>query len=253
MPAPGELFYGVATWVMFAATLAVLLGAGEAGYRLGARFLARTSDPIRSQIGTIQAAMFGLLGLLLAFTFAMAAQRYDARKQLVLQESNAIGTTYLRARLLPEPERAEARRLLRAYVDERLRLNDGESERLHAALWDLAAKSAERDARSVSSGLFIASLNEVIDLHSKRAVAIANHVPESILVLLHAVAALAVGLMGYGCGLGGRRALLPNAIAAVLIAAVMLVIIDLDRPARGLITVSQKSMLELRDSLKRAP
>jgi hypothetical protein len=211
----------------------------------------------------LEAASLGLLALLLGFTFSMALTRFDTRKQLVLDEANAIGTTYLRAQLLPDPARKEVSNLLRRYVDVRLDFYqagvnqrklqnvDDETEKLHKALWSYAMATGGRDPRAIPTGLFIQSLNEVIDLHAKRVTAMENHVPESIFVLLLIVATLSLGLVGYGAGMGKDRNLLPTVISVILIASVILLIMDLDRPRRGLIKVSQQSMVRLQENLKR--
>ena len=102
---PEELFYDVDLWLILVASVGGFLLATEAGFLLGRRSQSNTGDDSRSQIYTIQGATLGLLALLLGFTFAMAMSRYDTRKQMVLDESNAIGTTFLRAQLLPEPTR----------------------------------------------------------------------------------------------------------------------------------------------------
>jgi hypothetical protein len=211
----------------------------------------------------LQAASLGLLALLLGFSFSMALTRFDTRKQLVLDEANAIETTYLRAQLLPDPVRKEVSDLFRRYVDvrlefyqaginqRRLQMVDDETENLHRALWSYAVSAARHDPRAIPTGLFIQSLNDVIDLHAKRVTALENHVPESIFVLLMIVATLSLGLVGYGAGMGRDRNLLPTVISVILIASVILLIMDLDRPRRGLIKVSQESMLHLPDSLKK--
>lgn len=124
-------------------------------------------------------SILGLLAFLLAFTFGLAAARFEARRQTVLEEANAIGTTYLRARLLPDPERTESAKLLREYVDVRLpdsrQKNTSQaitqaitrSEELQEQLWSQAIAAAEKKP-TVVTGLFVQSLNEVIDLHAKR-------------------------------------------------------------------------------------
>ena len=259
----GELFYVVNAWVIFVASIGFFLLATEAGFQLGSRARSSVNEHARSQITMIQGAVLGLLALLLGFTFAMAMSRFDTRKQLVLDESNAIGTTFLRARLLPEPHRTEVSNQLRRYVDVRLefyeagvdqkklRVANDKTEQLHNQLWLHAAALGEKDPRAITTGLFLQSLNEVIDLHAKRVTAMENHVPESILILLYFVAIMSTGLMGYGCGLGGFRNLFTTITASILIASVIFLIVDLDRPRRGLIKVSQQSMVNLRDSLGR--
>ncbi len=248
--------------ILIVSTLCFLM-ATEAGFRVGRRAAAGVNEASRSEISTIQGAMLGLLALILGFTFAMAMSRFEARKQLVLEEANAIGTTFLRAQLLSEPQRQEVSQLLRQYVEVRLdfyhagidlkKLREARdrTEQLQQQLWSEAITLGGKEPRAIPIGLFIQSLNEVIDLHTKRVNALENHVPEIILVLLYFVAISVTGLIGYGCGLGGYRNFFVTLTAAVLIAAVILVIIDLDRPRRGLIKVSQQRLIELRDSLSK--
>ena len=150
--------------------------AAEGGYRLGRFMKPRTDETARSVVFNIHAAILGLLGLLLAFTFSMAVARYEMRKQLVLDEANTIGTAYLRARLLPEPQRTDVARLFQEYVDARLQFHqegegpDGRREdndkadRLQDQLWARAVAAGESDPRSVTTGLFIQALNDVIDV-----------------------------------------------------------------------------------------
>ena len=259
----GEMLFGLNEWLIFAIFIILLLSASEIGYRLGWRAQSKINEPTRSQVNMLQAASLGLLALLLGFTFSMALTRFDTRKQLVLDEANAIGTTYLRAQLLPNPARKEVSNLLRRYVDVRLEFYqvginqsglqkvDDDTEKLHSALWSYAIAVGGQDPRAIPTGLFIQSLNEVIDLHAKRVTALGNHVPESIFILLLVVATLALGLIGYGAGMGRDRNILPTVISVILIASVILLIMDLDRPRRGLIKVSQQSMVHLQEGLKR--
>jgi hypothetical protein len=257
----GEMFYDVDLWIILVASMVFFLVATETGFRFGRWAQTSTGEGTRSEISTLQGAMLGLLALLLGFTFAMAMSRFEVRKQLILNESNSIGTTFLRAQLLPQPSRQEISNLLRQYVDLRLALYEAgidekklrqandRTGQLHKQLWSLAAVLGEKDPRAVTTGLFLQSLNETIDLHAKRITALENHVPEIILMLLYFVAIVVVGVIGYGCGLAGSRNFFVTAMASILIATVILVIIDLDRPRRGFIQVSQNRMVELRQSL----
>jgi hypothetical protein len=209
------MLFGLNEWLIFAFIITVFLSASEIGFRLGWLAQSKINEPVRSQINMLQAASLGLLALLLGFTFSMALTRFDTRKQLVLDEANAIGTTYLRAQLLPEPARKEVSNLLRRYVDVRLEFYqacinqkklqkvDEETGKLHRALWSHAVATGVQDPRAIPTGLFIQSLNEVIDLHGKRVTAMENHVPESIFILLWVVATLSLCLVGYGLGQGG--------------------------------------------------
>jgi hypothetical protein len=232
----------------------------EVGFRLGRWRRAAADEGLRAHLMALQGAILGLLALLFGFTFAMAISRYEVRKALVLEEANALGTTVLRAQLLPNPEADSARRLLREYVDARLafyaagvdtHLLDLSNQRalgLQAELWQLGRAAALEDPRSVPIGLFLEALNGVIDDHEKRLTALDNHVPPTVLVLLALVSLTALGLMAFVCGLDLRRRFLPNALLALLLSVVFATILDLDRPRRGLIRVSQGSLERLANS-----
>jgi hypothetical protein len=259
----GEVLYGINEWILFAAFLVCLFAAIEIGFLLGRRVRSVIDDRARSHVNMIQAAVLGMLALLLGFTFSMSMSRFETRKQLVLEESNAIGTTFLRAQLLPEPQRTEVSNLLQDYVGIRLeffragidpvmlRQASDRTEQTHRELWSRAVAEGKRDPRAVTTGVFIQSLNEMIDLHAKRMTALENHVPEVIFILLYLVSILTLGMVGYGCGLGTRRNLLMTMTAAFLIASIVLVIVDLDRPRRGLVKVSQQRLIDLQENLRK--
>lgn len=257
---PGMLWHVREVFVLLGA-LVVFLAAIELGFRLGLRQRDRSDDAAKSQLGALQAGLLGLLALLLGFTFNMAVSRFDVRKTLVLDEANAIGTTYLRARFLPPPHQQEAARLLKEYVAarldfyragidaDRLAAASASAARIQQQLWTHAAMSAAQDPRSVPIGLFIQSLNDVIDLSEKHQVALDDHVPGAVMYLLFIVAAGALGFIAYGSGLAGRRRHGLTGAFALMVAIVLAIIIDLDRPRRGLILVSQASMVRLQAAL----
>ena len=112
----GGIIEALPLWALYIITSAIVLLSAEAGWRLGNYRRQRPQHEKDAPVGAVVGATLGLLAFLLAFTFGMAASRYDTRKQLVLQEANAIGTTYLRADMLPEPQRSEIRNLLREYA-----------------------------------------------------------------------------------------------------------------------------------------
>jgi len=247
--------------VLWAATAILLIGAAELGYFLGRRFRG-TSDPeARSQISMVEGSLLGLLGLLLGFTFSMAVARFDMRQNYVVDEANALGTVLLRSKLLSEPAEAAVRPKLRAYADARLDLIEGASEReklevalgktslLQAELWAIA-KEENRSRPTLISAMFVTSLNELYDLTEKRVSALENEVPFSVWIVLYIVASLATGSLGFGSGLMGRRMLLPVLCLPVLVATLLTLLIDLDHPRKGLIRVSQASMIRFRDSVK---
>jgi hypothetical protein len=192
----------------------------------------------------------------------MSASRYDNRRQLVLAESNAIGTAYLRTQMLPEPYRVNIQDILRKYVDTRLEFYNAGIDpvklqqatdltvQMQDQIWQQAIELSKIDNRSIPIGLFIESVNEMIDIHSERLAAMKNRVPEIIIDLLIIAAVITLGLIGFSMAIVRRRNLVANLLLLFLIATILTVIIDLDRPRRGLIQVSQESMVQLQQSIK---
>ena len=258
MAIDGELLYGVDQWLLLAILLAVLLAAEELGFRVGRRRRALYDDDGRANFGNLQAGLFGLMGLLLAFTFAMAQQRYETRKDMVVLDANAIGTAWLRTGFLPAPARDEVRRLFVRYVElrtdpgaferQRRRATLAEIDRQQAEIWSRVAAAANASPTPLTA-LAAAATNDMIDMHAKRLAAARNHVPEIVVLLVSAFALAAAAVTGYRCGIGHHRYRLPSAAFLLLVTLVIGVILDLDRPQRGLITVDQGAMLDLRASM----
>jgi hypothetical protein len=248
----------VPLWVLFLGACGLAWAALEGGYRLGRWRHARTSEEKEAPVGAMVASILALLAFMLAFTFGLAANRFDARRQAVLEEANAIGTTYLRARLLPEPQRTEVARLLRDYVDVRIRsVQEGnvteaitQSEGLQERIWTEAVKAAEKNPGSIMTGLFVQSLNEMIDVHAKRLlVGLRSRIPLSIWAALGVLAILGMAGVGYQAGLSATRRS-PAMVGLVLaFAGVLFLIADLDRPREGFLRVSQQSMIDLQRSM----
>ena len=157
-------------WGVFVAILVVVLLSVECGYRLGRYRRNRHEQEKETPVGTMVGATLGLLAFILAFTFGLAAARFDTRRQVLLDEANAIGTTYLRAGMLPE-RREEIRALLRNYVDTRLEavrsgnIAEGmrQSENIQNDVWTHAIAVGEKNPNSIVVGLFVQSLNDMID------------------------------------------------------------------------------------------
>lgn len=248
----------VPLWTMFLIYLLLLLAAVEGGYRLGRWRQVRIQDEKEQPVGAMVASILGLVALVLGFTFSLAASRFDARRLAVLEEANAIGTTWLRARLLPEPQRTEITRLLREYVEVRVHATEAgkteaaiaKSEALHEQLWQQAAAAAEKDPHSIVTGVFLQSLNEVIDLHSKRVlVGMRSRIPLVIWLGVFGLAALGMAAVGYQAGLSATRRS-PMMIGLVLaFAVVLLLIADLDRGQEGLLRVGQQAMADLQKTI----
>jgi len=176
-------------------------------------------------------------------------------------EANAIGTTALRARLLPDPQRSETLKLLREYVQIRLDIvRSGtslveltraveRSNALQEALWQQAKAMAAKDKGAVPTGLFIQSLNEMIDDQGKRLSALRNRIPNAVLLTLFAIASVAGAFAGYASGIDAERTRIPVYVMGTLVSAVIYLIMDLDRPSAGFITNSQQPMIDLASSI----
>lgn len=224
----------------------------ELGWQLGryrrSRHLEEEKAPVNAAVG----ATLSLLAFLLAFTFSMAGTRFDTRKQVVLREANAIGTTYLRADFLEENMREEVRSALREYTALRaggaaaITSAEGmqKSAELQDRLWQVAAY-AGNDSPSVSTSLFIQSLNEMIDLDTERVTANRNRIPDSIWLMLAIVTLLSMVAIGYQFGLTGERSWVIIFFLVAAFATVITLIADLDRAQGGLVQVSQQPLLDL--------
>jgi hypothetical protein len=259
-----DWFSGLSLGGSVLAVLAAMLLAAVAGY--GARGLQRRwakgrEKAERSQEGYLIGGMLGLLALLLAFSFSMAAQRYEERRHLVVQEANAIDTAYLRAQLLDEPHRARLSGLLVDYTDNRIALGTAKPNEIElqltknsSLLTDMwAAVTAARDstqAHGISTPLLMA-FNQVTDLDTERKVARQVRVPEPILVLLLGFLIMTAAVLGLV--LEGIRAWTEGIVLFVLLSFYVSIIVDLNRPTSGNITESQEPMLMLRQSLKAQP
>jgi hypothetical protein len=254
----GNPFDYLPLWALFATTVGVVFFSVEAGFRLGKH---RSRDPDHepeTPVVSIAGATLGLLAFMLVFTFGMAESRYEARRLLVIDEANAIGTTYLRAGFLPEPQRTKIRGLLREYTKVRVEgVKSGKiaaaiarSEELQDRLWTETVALAEKTPGSIVAGLFIQSLNEVIDLHTKRVTAgLRNRIPGIVWVGLSLVTILAMAAMGYQEGLDGKRSPVATITLVLAFSAVFLLIADLDRPQEGWLKVSQQAMMDLHEKM----
>lgn len=256
--------YSQSSFLIVLGLFAFMLLAMEIGFRSGRRRQASVAEAI-TQANSVLVSMLGLLALLLAFTFSAALQRYEDRSRTVVAEANAIGTTYLRAHLLPGGMQNEVQALLRQYLD--IRIQEGrvdatepalhesllhQAKLMEAQLWSRAVRAAELDTSVVASGLFIQSLNELIDTSATRDAALNRQVPEVVLLLMLATIVLTTGTLGYASGIAGHRVTLAAFVLLVLIALVVYLIIDLDRPRRGAIQVSHESMLSLQQTIEAA-
>lgn len=258
--------YQQSSFLIVGILLVSLLAAIELGYRVGRRSAAEVEEASRTHVNTVQASLLGLLALLLGFSFSMSLQRYESRSIAVAEEANILGTTYLRAELLPVALRAPAHDLLRQFLEQRLEagkfslakteLRAGKLQEIDqtvAQLWSVARQAAEEDGRPVTTGFFVQSLNDLIDSYGRRNAALERHVPEAVLHLLFGTFLLAAAIVGYAAGLAGHRASFVTYLMVSLIALLVFIVIDLDRPRRGFIEVNQSTLIQLRAAFAERP
>ena len=233
----------------------------EAGFRIGRRFKERNPDAPEGPTGLIVGSILGLMAFLLAITAGMAADRFDTRRGLVLEETNAIGTAYLRAGYLSEPASSDSRDLWREYAPLRIATPDRgklaanleRSEEIQEELWTIAEDVARTEGSDVVA-LYVESVNDVIDLHTSRVVAgVYARVPPTIILLLIGGVVLSLGLVGYNAGLERRRSPVIAIALVVSLGAVLWLLIDLDRPQDGIISTSQQPLIDLVERLESRP
>lgn len=248
-------------WTLFLVITVLLMAFSEAGFRCGLRLFAARDTGRKAQVGGIQGAVLGLLGLLLGFTFAMAVSHFDARRGLVLKEANAIGTTYLRASLLGERHVGPVQDLLRRYAEVRLKyqaLADdpakaAEGLRLFAGiqreLWQHATAAAKEAPNDITA-TFIVALNETIDVDAERIAAGRARIPAGVWLLLIIVAASGCFITSYGAGGEGERSALGGVFLPLLFIVVIVLVYDISQPRQGMITVSQQPLVDLLHSIQ---
>jgi hypothetical protein len=256
-------FFRLTSWELGLMLFAVLLGATAVGIFVGHR-VRHLSESLKEPFGVLQGALLGVVGLLLAFGLSLAVSRYEDRRANVVTEANAIGTTYLRAQTLAEPVRSRSLDLLVRYTRSALRLSDqvpgsaGQraaaalEERDQRRLWHLAGEALEGAPTASAPRLYAETLNEMIDAESVRVAALGNRVPTAVLVLEVLGSALALGLLAVYLAIVGRGVLAVS-LASVLVAFLLLVTADLDRPTRGMIRVPDTALVDQLASMTQPP
>jgi hypothetical protein len=247
-------------WLLYALCLGLVLGAVRIGAHVGER-VRQAGGQNQYGLHGLDNAALGLLALMIGFTFAIALNRFDARRNGLLDEANAIGTAWLRAGMLPAPYGPEARDLLTDYTRIRLEVASEplssaglakavqESNALQTKLWAIADAAAKALPQPVPTGMFVDALNTVIDLQETRLTEGRTHVPTIVFGLLVVTAALAGAFTGYTGGLAGDRRGIADLVMAVLIVSVIMTIFDLDSPNSGLIGVSAQPLRNLAASI----
>ena len=252
-----NLFSSINLWVLFAGTALATALCYEGGFRLGAfryRLSAAAKD---ANYGTMIGSTFGLLAFMLAFTFGIAASHFDARKNAVLEDTNAIRSVYMKAGLLSEPYRGEARKLLKDYAalrlgvarirtPEELRAFMARSEEIQRLLWRKAMAHEARAPGGGSSWLFVDKLDELVTKHFNRmTIATRPRIPATIWWVLYLIALLCMAVAGYQSGISGRRGSFIFLSSCVAFSLILVLIADLDRPKQNLFRINQQSLEDL--------
>jgi len=256
-----ELLYDKPSVLIVGVLLALMALAVELGHRYGIPLSSRTSDATKAQVASVASGMLSILALMIGFTFSISVQRYESRSEAVVDEANAIGTAYLRVDLLPQAVQPHIRKVLSEYASLRASESQGTSdneatghllasaEKDQAELWKDAGEGARLEPNPVTTGLFIQALNEMIDSYGRHNAALKRHVPEIVIFMLFGVFIATAGIIGFSAGVGGSRPLWVSYVLVTVVALLVFIILDIDRPRRGLIRVSNDSMNDLCKSI----
>jgi len=257
------VFFSLTSWQLALLIFAVIGGASALGVVAG-RYARRSSDAYREPIGVLQGAFLGVVGLILAFGLSLAVGRYQDRRADVVVDANTIGTAYLRAQTISEPQRTRSLDLLREYNELAIRLTEevpgseaigrtaGEQNEIQQDLWRLAGQALNGKPVDSAPRLYVDSLNDMIDQQTVRLAGLNNRVPDAVLWLELLGAAVALGLLGLHLSTLGRG-VVPVFAAAALVSLLVLVTFDLDRPTRGLIEVPATPLLAERATMSVPP
>jgi hypothetical protein len=241
-----------------AVLLVAMLLAFELAYQIARRWHSATEHAGREVFVAVKVSLLGMLALLLAFTFGMAVDRYAERQRLVMDEANMLHSVLLQSTLLPAPARAQFQQLFGQFVDTRLAFFNARrnlaaveqamdrTEELHRQLWDLVKVETLRDPPMNGAAGMVRSLNDEWTIHRQRVHAFENRVPDAVVLLLFGGAIIAMAALGFAAGIANHRGTTGKLLLAALVAGTILVVLDLDRPRRGIFSISQEPMLHLK-------
>lgn len=244
----------VPMWAVYVVTVAVVLVAAEIGFQVGMWMRRRNPSGTTPMTSAVVGGMLGLMAFLLAFSIGIVIGQHNHRRDMVVEEANAVEVAYLRADFLGEPDRTLSRDLLREYVEVRLAAAADEalldstvtrSKEIHHQLWSIVEDNVSQGRESAIMALVADSINEVIDVHALRLAAANHRLPSLLGVVLYAATILSFLLVGVASSSDGKRDPLTIVLFALAYVAVLMVIVNLNRPQQGVITVSQAAMTEL--------
>jgi hypothetical protein len=257
------MFFRLSSVELGVIIFAIVLGTTLLGVVIGRR-LRRHADSLREPFGVLQAALLGLVGLILAFGLTMAVGRYDSRRAAVVDSANAIGTTYLRAQTLQEPLRSRSLDELVRYTDATIRVSNAvpgsarslaaiaDGSALQRSLWRKAGEALDGSPTDSAPRLYVETLNEMIDMQTVHVSALNNRVPSAVLAIEIIGAAVGLGLLGLYLAMLSRG-VITVLLAAAFVSVLLLITFDLDRPVRGLVRVPDTPLVALRASMELPP
>lgn len=248
-----QLLDPIPVWSVFLVFALVMLVCFEIGFRLGRWWQDRMPGEQEGPTDLLVGSLLALMAFVLAVTMGMAADRYDARRGIVVDEANAIGTAFLQSDYLPEPAASEMKELLREYLPLRIVTPTTDihagveaSMALHRQMWAVVTEVAQSGYSPDLMSSYGDAVSDLVSLNQSRIVSgIYSRVPETIVVLLLLGSALALGMVGYSGGLAKRRSILSAMVMILALGIVTTLVIDLDRPQDGLLTVSQQALRDV--------
>jgi len=247
------MFDEIPIWVTAVVFIVLSIIAYEVGFRLGRWWQRRTPGEQEGPTGVLVGSLLALLAFLLAIAMGMAADRFEARRALVMEQANDIRAAYLQAGYLPTPADEQVRELLREYAplqigstdEQLLRANFARSDQLENQMWAITEDVARTNSNDVIS-VYVESMTNVIQIRDQRLNAALNvRVPSTILLLLIGGAILSLGMVGFGAGVTGQRSVITAVVLIVALGATITLVLDLDQPRQGFITVSQQPLIDV--------
>jgi len=255
----GDKILGIFTLFLiplFAVLIPILIG-----QRYGEYHRKKSEDEQPEPVSAVVGAALGLLAFMLAITFQLASNRFDARKELLLEEVTNIRSAYLRASLVPEPYRSDTKKLLVEYVDLRVNLaNDlsklniglSRSQEILDSLWNYTEALAEQDRSSEVYALYTTSVNDMVNSFNQRiAVGLQFRIPPPVLFVLFVIAFFSMLVLGYQFGISGKGNIWLILLLSTIFAMTMFLILALDKPEKGMGGINQKPMFSLQEQLHR--
>jgi hypothetical protein len=256
------ILYDLPIWINGAIFVVVMLVALEIGYRVGLRKREASRDEDVSMSNVVVTSFLATFGLLLAFTYAFTVSRADLRKRVTIDEANAIGTAFLRAGLVPNPESAELKKALLEYARTRIVTSENISSRAkfseslrrsleaQAKLWPITERIVKSKPPGPIEASLIAAINQVLDMHTARLATAFDRLPQVILVMLLLISAISLAIAAFNSVLSGRFSRWRMSALAFVFAFVIFIIIDFDYPQQGFIRINQQPLLSTIDEME---